>query len=129
MMRNARSVLHLVIWTRPETAISLFQLVFLYKLVEGIAESSFGTHVANLAGVPTEVVKRAEVISADFARQFKERIEGKRTSSLPLAAQADFAYLLRVATGAGNLPEGKVKRKEVLRCLKQAVPRYALAHA
>ncbi|KAL5499193.1 MSH6 [Sanghuangporus vaninii] len=105
------------------------ELVFLYKLVEGVAESSFGTHVANLAGVPTEVVKRAEIISADFARQFKERIEGKRTSSLPLVAQADFAYLYRVATGTDQLPESGTKRKEVLRCLKQAIPRYALTPA
>ncbi|THH03935.1 hypothetical protein EW145_g5888 [Phellinidium pouzarii] len=81
------------------------ELVFLYKLVEGIASSSFGTHVANLAGVPMDVVKRAEVISGDFARQFKERIEGKRTSTLPLVAQADFAYLLRVAAGKTGLCE------------------------
>ncbi|KAJ7929330.1 muts domain V-domain-containing protein [Mycena leptocephala] len=38
-------------------------IVFLYKLVEGVATSSFGTHVANLAGVPLEVVERADVIS------------------------------------------------------------------
>src|ERR1700691_1074012 len=66
------------------------QLVFLYKLVEGVASSSFGTHVANLAGVPIEVVKRAEVVSEDFARQFKEKLEGKQrkssTARLPLVA-------------------------------------------
>ncbi|EJC97743.1 DNA mismatch repair protein Msh6 [Fomitiporia mediterranea MF3/22] len=105
------------------------ELVFLYKLVEGVAASSFGTHVANLAGVPMDVVKRAEVISTDFARQFKERIEGKRTSVLPLTAQADFAYLYRLAGGSKGLPENKVKRMEVLRCLKGAVPRYLHASA
>ncbi|KAH8113753.1 DNA mismatch repair protein Msh6 [Phellopilus nigrolimitatus] len=103
------------------------ELVFLYKLVEGVASSSFGTHVANLAGVPMDVVKRAEVISSDFARQFKERVEGKRTSTLPLVAQADFAYLLRLATGEMRLPESRMRQREILRCLKEAVPRYVQA--
>ena len=100
------------------------QLVFLYKLVEGVASSSFGTHVANLAGVPMDVVKRAEVISNDFAKQFKERIEGKRTSTLPLVAQADFAFLVRLAKGEVKLPDNKTKQKLVLKILREAVPRY-----
>jgi DNA mismatch repair protein MSH6 len=53
---------------------SLAQLIFLYKLIHGVAESSFGTHVANLAGVPLEVVKRADLISKDFAKQFAEKL-------------------------------------------------------
>ncbi|KAJ3556566.1 hypothetical protein NM688_g1958 [Phlebia brevispora] len=57
------------------------ELVFLYKLVEGVASSSFGTHVANLAGVPIEVVERADVVSKDFARQFKEKIEGRKKNT------------------------------------------------
>jgi len=39
----------------------------LYKLINGVASSSFGAHVAHLAGVP-HVVRRAEV---DFAKKFK----------------------------------------------------------
>jgi len=100
------------------------ELVFLYKLVDGIASSSFGTHVANLAGVPMDVVKRAEVVSTDFAKQFKERIEGKRSTTMPLVAQADFAYLYRLATGELKLPDDKMRRKAILRSLKAAVPRY-----
>ncbi|KAG8987176.1 DNA mismatch repair protein msh6, partial [Tulasnella sp. 427] len=67
------------------------ELVFLYKLTEGTASSSFGTHVASLAGVPQSVVSRAEVISQDFADKFQKKLEAKRTSTLPLVAQADFA--------------------------------------
>lgn len=103
---------------------SLLQLVFLYKLVEGIAPSSFGTHVANLAGVPVEVVKRAEIISTDFAQKFKERIEGKRTTNLPLYAQADFVFLSKVARGDIKMPEDPVKRREVINILRRAVGRY-----
>ncbi|KAH9848373.1 DNA mismatch repair protein Msh6 [Lenzites betulinus] len=100
------------------------ELVFLYKLVEGVASSSFGTHVANLAGVPLEVVERAEVVSKDFAKHFQEKIEGKKNKAagrLPLVAQADFAYLYKLATGVIDLPEDKVRRREVLKVLKGAV--------
>ncbi|KAJ8481880.1 hypothetical protein ONZ51_g5715 [Trametes cubensis] len=100
------------------------ELVFLYKLVEGVASSSFGTHVANLAGVPLEVVERAEVVSRDFAKHFKEKIEGKKNKAsgrLPLVAQADFAYLYKLATGAIEMPQDGVRRREVLKVLKGAV--------
>lgn len=104
------------------------QLVFLYKLVEGVASSSFGTHVANLAGVPPEVVQRAEVVSEDFAKQFKEKIEGNKTnkavSAMPLTVQADFAYLFSLVLGKSDLPEEKVRRREVLKGLKAAVNGY-----
>ena len=91
--------------------------------MEGSASSSFGTHVANLAGVPMEVVKRAEVISTDFARKFKERMEGKRTSTLSLVAQADFAYLLQLAFGKMQL-EDKSRSAEILKGLKRTIPKY-----
>ena len=71
-----------------------------------------------------EVVKRAEVISTDFARQFKERIEGKRTSTLPMVAQADFAYLVRLVNGTEKLSENKIKRRAVLKSLLGSVPNY-----
>ena len=109
------------------------QLVFLYKLVEGVAESSFGTHVANLAGVPEAVVKRAEVVSEDFARQFKARVEDKRKTNasgsalVPIEAQADFAFLVRLAMGQEKLPENRVVRREMLRCLRAAVPKYVIS--
>lgn len=66
--------------------------------------SSFGTHVASLAGVSSTIVKRAEVISEDFAKQFKEKLEAKRSlsSKLPLVTQADFAYLCKVASGSSE---------------------------
>jgi len=105
------------------------ELVFLYKLVSGIASSSFGTHVASLAGVPTTVVDRADVVSKDFAKQFKEKIEGKRKQArLPLVLQADFAYLMGLVSGKELLPEDRAKAREVLKGLKGAV-RTGLLHA
>jgi DNA mismatch repair protein MSH6 len=101
--------------------------VFLYKLIEGIATSSFGTHVANLAGVPIDVVERAEAISKDFASKFKEKIEGRRkqaaSSRLLIDTQADFAYLYKLAGGKCELGGDVVRRREVLKGLKSSIER------
>ncbi|KAH9994684.1 hypothetical protein BJV77DRAFT_1059906 [Russula vinacea] len=101
------------------------ELVFLYKLIDGIATSSFGTHVANLAGVPIDVVERAETISKDFASKFKEKIEGRRkqsaSSRLPIDTQADFAYLYKLAGGKCELDGDGVRRREVLKALKSSI--------
>ena len=37
-------------------------LVFLYQLVDGNANSSFACHIASLAGVPDELIKRAHQV-------------------------------------------------------------------
>ncbi|KAI9438563.1 DNA mismatch repair protein Msh6 [Lactarius indigo] len=101
------------------------ELIFLYKLVDGIATSSFGTHVANLAGVPMDVVERAEVISKDFASKFKEKMEDKRrklaSARLPIDTQADFAYLYKLAVGECALEGDAVRRREGLKGLKMAI--------
>ena len=100
-------------------------MIFLYKLVAGVAVSSFGTHVANLAGVPLEVVERADIVSKNFAQQFKEKMTNSRkndaTGRLPLAAQADFAYLLGLTTGKIEMPADASRRKQVLARLKKTV--------
>ncbi|KAL0959723.1 hypothetical protein HGRIS_011415 [Hohenbuehelia grisea] len=103
-------------------------LVFLYQLVDGAAISSFGTHVANLAGVPMEVVERADAVSKQFAQQFKEKLQIKQKTSasakLPLTAQADFTYLYGLATGKIEMPSNAACKKEVLLRLKDTVRRY-----
>lgn len=71
-----------------------------------------------------DVIKRAEVISTDFARQFKARIEGRKTSTLPLVAQADFSYLMRLATGKENLPQNALRKRLIMRSLRDAAARY-----
>ncbi|OSX60854.1 hypothetical protein POSPLADRAFT_1146631 [Postia placenta MAD-698-R-SB12] len=99
------------------------ELVFLYKLIGGAASSSFGTHVASLAGVPSDVVERADIISNDFARNFKEKTAKKKdkvSGRLPLVAQADFAYLYGLAMGKDELPENKARRKAILSTIKGA---------
>ena len=87
--------------------------------MDGVATGSFGTHVANLAGVPLDVVTRAEAISKDFAKQFKEK-RAKKKMAMPLATQADFAHLVKLATNMSIISDA-IKTKETLAVVKRSV--------
>ena len=41
-------------------------MTFLYKLVEGVCPKSYGMNVANMAGLPSDVIDRAESVARDF---------------------------------------------------------------
>ena len=41
-------------------------VIFLYKFAKGVAESSFGVGVAEMAGLPESVLLKAEQMSANF---------------------------------------------------------------
>ncbi|KAF8609778.1 DNA mismatch repair protein Msh6 [Ceratobasidium sp. AG-I] len=98
------------------------QLVMMYKFVEGVAPGSFGTHVANVAGVPTSVVERAEQVSRDFAEVSRKKQLEKRAavSRIPLELQADFAYLAKLAGGL-KLTDDPVRQQESLKIIKSSV--------
>ncbi len=49
------------------------QVVFLYKLVEGSSDHSYGIHVAKLAGLPPEVVARARQVLAELEAMGAQR--------------------------------------------------------
>ena len=53
------------------------QIAFLHKIVPGAADRSYGIHVARLAGVPQEVVKRADEILVQL-----EATNGKNGAAL-----------------------------------------------
>jgi len=54
------------------------KIIFLRKLKEGGTESSFGIHVAKMAGVPLAVLKRAELILNELEKN-RASISGKDT--------------------------------------------------
>jgi DNA mismatch repair protein MutS len=45
------------------------EVVFLYKIIEGAADKSYGIHVAKIAGVPKEVISRAQDILNELEQQ------------------------------------------------------------
>lgn len=54
------------------------RIIFLRKLKEGGTESSFGIHVAKMAGVPETVLKRAEILLAELKKN-RSDLSGKET--------------------------------------------------
>jgi DNA mismatch repair protein MutS len=63
------------------------KLLFLRKVLEGACDSSYGIHVAEMAGVPSEVVQRAKRI---LLRLEKEKIDPSDNAHKPKAAQLSF---------------------------------------
>jgi len=68
-------------------------VVFLYKIVEGAADKSYGIHVARLAGVPRQVLQRSkdilaqledEHLDADGRPKIALRPERRRTGDIQL---------------------------------------------
>ncbi|MES2607704.1 MAG: DNA mismatch repair protein MutS [Pseudomonadota bacterium] len=49
------------------------QIVFLHKVIEGVADRSYGVHVAALAGLPKTVVKRAEIVLRGLEKAKKDK--------------------------------------------------------
>jgi DNA mismatch repair protein MutS len=54
------------------------ELIFLHKIVTGAADRSYGIHVARLAGVPREVIDRADVILHQLENDHQD-VSGKTT--------------------------------------------------
>ncbi len=61
-------------------------IVFLHKIVEGPADKSYGIHVAKIAGLPRDVIERAQVILAQLESDHvdesgKVKIPDRKTKS------------------------------------------------
>jgi DNA mismatch repair protein MutS len=65
------------------------QVVFLRKIVPGGADKSYGVHVAQLAGIPRQVVRRAEEVLEELERKgdAKTRRKAMRELVMPEALQ------------------------------------------
>ncbi len=78
------------------------EVTFLYKLIDGISEKSYGMNVAAMAGVPHDVVVKAEEAAREFelgSRLAKSLQRSGRGGEVSLALQSDFAWLERLAKG------------------------------
>jgi DNA mismatch repair protein MSH3 len=76
-------------------------VTFLYKLVPGVAPSSFGLNVARMAGLPPSVVARAAIVAESTER-------GAQPSGAPLAPALEDAVRAAVrATDAGEAAQAR----------------------
>jgi DNA mismatch repair protein MutS len=70
------------------------QVVFLYKLVEGGSDHSYGIHVAKLAGLPPEVIERARNVLSDL------ETTGMQRDSRPVSEPAQMQLFAPAPTSA-----------------------------
>ncbi|KAJ8294900.1 DNA mismatch repair protein msh6 [Rhodotorula toruloides] len=94
------------------------EVVFLYKLIDGSSPKSYGPHVAAMAGLSESIVERAIAISKQFEETSRARELAMRANeTLPLTAQADAAFLIKLAKL--KLADGKYTgdTKQLLRTL------------
>jgi DNA mismatch repair protein MutS len=54
------------------------EIIFLHKIAPGSADKSYGIHVARLAGVPDEVLERANAVLAELEAHHLRAAEGER---------------------------------------------------
>lgn len=59
------------------------EIIFMHKIISGVANRSYGIHVAKMAGMPESVVKRAETVLAGLENNGVQTVEIKKASSKP----------------------------------------------
>ena len=78
-------------------------VVFTYRLVPGIAESSYGTQVAQIAGVPEAICAQAATMSRAFWDEAQRAHAARAHCALPLESVADFARLVAIGRGEASV--------------------------
>ena len=58
------------------------KIIFLHKVIEGVANKSYGIHVAELAGIPSSVIERATNILSDLSNPVDELLEPQKNLNL-----------------------------------------------
>ena len=62
------------------------KIIFLHKVIPGTSDRSYGLHVAEIAGLPTQVIKRAQEVLCNLERLPQRRPTVKPLHELPLFA-------------------------------------------
>jgi len=86
------------------------RVTFLYKLEDGVAESSFGMHCAAMCGIPARVVERAEAAAREWEHSGRLKASvleraNQTACYIPLGFLSDVANMLR-EDGAGMTEHG-----------------------
>ena len=99
-------------------------VAFLHEVVPGVADRSYGLHVARLAGLPAEVVARAGAVMADLEKGARRKPRALPAEDLPLFAAQPRRDALREAV-AGVDPDGMTPREalDALYRIKEAAAR------
>ena len=79
------------------------KLVFLKKIVRGAASKSYGIHVAELAGIPYEIIVRAKELMAAFEKESKVQAVPQQTEKLELFPDEDMLKSEILSADIGNM--------------------------
>ncbi len=77
--------------------------------------------------MPQDVIARADEVSAQFFQAFQEKLESRRQSALPLPAQADFAWLIKLTTSGVEETTATVAQQLDVVCRSTTKYKYASA--
>ncbi len=69
------------------------EVVFLYRVIPGAADQSYGIHVAKLAGLPGSVISRAQEVLADLEARGVQLVRPRRRVSKPGVAERSSGQL------------------------------------
>lgn len=69
------------------------EVVFLYRVIPGAADQSYGIHVAKLAGLPGSVISRAQEVLADLEARGVQLVRPRRRVSKPGVAERNSGQL------------------------------------
>ncbi len=103
-------------------------VVFLYRVADGAAASSYGIHVARLAGVPDPVIRRAREVLAGLERAAagprpaRGRRGPSRSQQLPLGLASPLEDALRAMDLATMTPLEALNFLSTLRAMIDAPP-------
>ncbi len=95
-------------------------IVFLYKMVQGVADGSFGIEVAKLAQLPPSVIERARELLSELTNQPFERLRAN--------GEGDYSYIKNsFAPVRPEALEGQINIKSDFSFVRPAVSSEALA--
>ena len=85
------------------------EIIFLHQVIDGAADRSYGVHVARLAGLPPQVISRAQTLLAEMESGGHGVIDAERLAAeLPLFTR-DFATAQTTSTRAEDPVRSRVE--------------------
>jgi len=74
------------------------EIIFMHKIIKGVAEKSYGIHVAKIAGLPRQVIARAENILLELEKNHSQDAKIDLLNFTPQKPNVDYSFLAEELT-------------------------------
>ena len=74
------------------------EIIFMHKIIKGVAEKSYGIHVAKIAGLPRQVIARAENILLELEKNHSQDVKIDLLNFTPQKPKVDYSFLAEELT-------------------------------